>query len=138
MRFRIPFPNGFLLIVPALVWNALLYSRLPAGIFHSEAPLWIIVPENILRVAVFALPLILPVRKHLAGWGLYLGGMLLYFASWLVLMDDPALADSQVWRLAPACLPLLWIWGIAWLGRAWWYAAIGTLFIGFHLAEYLW
>jgi hypothetical protein len=114
--------NCFLLVLPALVWNIFLTSRLPQRWFAPQVfdniPGWLAVAENILRLLVFFLPLLMPLqiktRLQKTGLALYFLGLALYFASWLALIyaPDSAWSSSLVGLLGPAYTPLVWLVGI--------------------------
>jgi hypothetical protein len=122
MRYLV---NGFLLIVPLLVVNAVYARRLPAGF---QEPAWNAIPtplawaERLLRVPALGLPLLLPVSlAGPIGWvgaALYLAGALTYLAAWTIQVLRPASAwsTSAAGFLAPAYTPALWLAGIGLLG----------------------
>ena len=89
---KLTFINCFWLLVPLFLWNAIFIPKLTQAGFASDAdvPRWNLVLEVILRVAVFALPLLLPLQWNSAlsktGLALYLAGVLIYFGSWLPLV----------------------------------------------------
>lgn len=118
------------------------------GEFWRDIPPAIAGVENTLRVMVFMLPFFMPLSTSAAsqrvGLGLYVGGTLLYFASWLALITAP----DAVWSmsaagfLAPAYTPILWLAGLALLGRRlfwgrfyrWWmYLVLSASFLAAHL-----
>jgi hypothetical protein len=150
---RFAFSCG-LVLLPILAWNLAFAGALPptfdAAVFWHDIPAPLAIAENVLRIAVFALPFLMPL--DLSGprqrWrlGLAVAGMLVYFAAWLPLM----LAPQSRWSLgligftAPAYTPLLWIAGIALVGRRlywrsayrpWMYLLLGVLFVGCHCAH---
>ena len=59
--------NCFLLVLPALAWNIFLTSRLPQRWFapqvFDDVPGWLLGLENILRLLVFFLPLLMPPKR---------------------------------------------------------------------------
>ena len=146
--------NCFYLMIPILLWNLVLGSRITQAKVTSNAhsPRWLLEVEEGLRVIVFAFPLLMPLGWP-AGWrqaglALYVVGTLIYFASWLPLMEKPTSANGmelsprfQSWRqsraglLAPRLTPLLAFLGIALLGSSWVYAILAVVFTGFHLAH---
>jgi len=118
--------NGFWLIVPILIWNAIFYRRLPAQyqpeFFDKDLHQAILYGENIFRVLIFGLPLWfsigLSTKTQQIGLALYLVGSLIYFLSWLPLTIAPnsTWSSSLIGFAAPAYTPIFWIFGIALLG----------------------
>lgn len=146
--------NGVLLIMPAMVITFGLWTRLPAAYgaeaFDRGVPGWLLATENGLRLAVFALPLFLyfgrESRLQVAGWYVYVIGMLLYLGSYMAQIYLPASAwsSSILGFTAPAWSTLFWFVGIAlvcentWLSWPWHravYLVIATAFVGFHVAH---
>ncbi|MFZ1085654.1 MAG: hypothetical protein WAN35_11875 [Terracidiphilus sp.] len=78
------------------------------------------------------------------GLRLYLAGILLYLASWTVLIILPrcAWSTSMAGFAAPACTPIVWLAGIGLIGdellfpkisfKPWIYWTISALFLFFH------
>ncbi len=140
MKVEFRLLNCFLLVLPLLVWNMLLAPRITDSRITSDAhsPAWLLIAENVSRMAVFALPLLFPLRmKDLpgrAGLLAFLLGSLIYFASWLPLL----LAPGSVWSnsaaglLAPRLTPLLALLGIALIGHAWPYGVLVGVFVLLH------
>ena len=144
--------NCFWLLVPVLVFNLLFASQLPPafqrGVFWKKIPAAISLPENILRVAVMLLPLFMrfqvSTHNQKLGVGLYLTGMLIYFASWAILIAAPqcAWSTSAIGFLAPAFTPIVWLVGISLIGnellfpivayKPWMYWILSALFLMFH------
>jgi len=150
------FLNAFLLLLPILLWNWALASRLPrafsAEYFEKDIPVFITTAENLLRLVIFILPLFMPLsistQTQKIGLWLYAVGVCLYFLSWLAQMRFPesAWSISVFGFLAPAYTPLIWLAGIGLVGsslyfpgpyRSWMYCAAAVLFIGFHVAHTL-
>jgi hypothetical protein len=147
--------NCFLLIIPIVVFNVLFMKRLPGAyqpeIFERNIPKPIVFSENAFRIVVFLMPLFMPLRVQTdiqeTGVLLYVVGIVVYFASWLVLIRFPesAWANSPQGFLAPAYTPLLWLLGIALIGdsvflpmaayRWWWYAILSVVFLSFHVTH---
>ncbi|MFD2523327.1 hypothetical protein [Emticicia soli] len=136
--------NCFLLTLPVMLWNILLTDKLPAvyqpDVFWHNIPDWIVYGENISRGLVFLIAFLmpLPTRKlhQKTGFWLYLTGLALYFASWILLIEHPDTQWSKsLWGFAaPAYTPILWLMGIALLGERWtrYYIIISVLFVVFH------
>lgn len=107
------------LLVPVLLWNAALISRLPRAyspeVFEFGIPAFLAVAENSLRVAVFALPFLAPfelvTKFHKIGIAVFGVGLAIYFMSWLPLISFPgsAWSLSAVGFLAPAYTPFVWL-----------------------------
>lgn len=132
--------NCFWLLIPPLAWNMVFTQHLPTVFERGEVPSWLLITENILRMGVMLLPLLLPISSNPAirklGLLIYASGLLLYFGSWIYLILYPS-TDSILLLLAPAYTPLIWLWGIVILAQAPWYGGLALLFIGFHIGEYL-
>lgn len=119
--YRVVF-NGLWLLVPVMVWNAALTAKLPPAfsrdIFWNAIPSLISIPENILRIVLFALPSVTvcgAYSTHKRGYILFILGLAAYFASWLLLIFQPMSkwSLSLIGFLAPAYTPVLWLGGIA-------------------------
>jgi hypothetical protein len=97
-----------------------------------------LVAENILRILVFALPVLMPLHMKdtldKAGLIIFILGTLIYFASWLPLILAPhsAWCNSSAGLLAPRLTPFLSFLGIALIGGSWMYGGIAAVFILFH------
>lgn len=123
--------NAMWLFAPILAWNVALAPRLPPVFADDSAVPWaVLVLEAVGRVVVFAAPLLLVIERRRdatwrAGLALFIGGAVLYGASWL-----PALGESPpswLW-LGPYVLPALWIVGLGLLTRAGAYVVGGLVF----------
>ena len=144
MRMRqLSIRNCFWFLLPILLWNLILSPFLAIGEhFPGEAPNWILIQENLLRILVFGFPLFMIIRERgfflRLGISLYLFGLLLYFGSWLVIMNLPDAPSASLFGLlAPAYTPIIWLVGIALIGRSWFYGIISSVFVLFHLGEYI-
>ena len=148
--------NCMLLLLPIMVWNLIFASRLPPAysteIFWKDIPSFIANGENIFRLIVFVLPVLMPIKIETQGQKLglrlYIAGTAIYFMSWLAQIYFPqsAWSLSAFGFLAPAYTPLIWLIGIGLIGntlyfsspyRSRMYIAISTIFIGFHLSHAL-
>ena len=119
--------NCFILLIPMFIWNMLLYDKLPEGfnidIFWKNIPKTISYPENIFRILVFALPIAmsLNLKTKSQKWGMvqYTIGTLIYFLSWLMLIKYPESewSKSMIGFTAPAYTPIIWLIGIALIGK---------------------
>lgn len=143
--------NCFLLLIPIFLWNILLMDELPQGyqaeVFWKDIPEIITYSENILRIIVFALPafmvLSLQSNTQKIGLVLYVLGLLVYFASWLIMIIEPTIDWSQslVGFMAPAYTTLIWFIGIGLIGQksflkvphlTWTYMTSSILFVIVH------
>ncbi|MBX9450195.1 MAG: hypothetical protein KL787_10965 [Taibaiella sp.] len=145
------FLNCFLLMLPVIIWNSILTPLLPAlyqpDVFENNIPGWLTYAENTSRILVFLLTLLMPLSlitpAQWKGLFLYVTGLLLYFASWIILLVFP----GSTWSMgllgfsAPAWTPLFWLAGIACLGhsfyfrmryRKWYFISAALLFLVFH------
>lgn len=132
-----PWPNAFVLITPLIVWNVVLWPRLPDDFPNDEGvPSWLLRVELILRIAVFAGPLLLAFGWDSAieriGLALYALGTVVYFASWLPHVQRTRWASRPVAALAPYATPLLPLLGIALAARSIPYGVVAVLFVAAH------
>jgi hypothetical protein len=115
--------NGFVLIIPILVWNIVFTSKLPSAFnpksFNSGIPVFIVFGENIFRSIVFFMPLLFRIKLSSTigkkGLLLFSTGALLYFISWLLLIyfPDSTWSVSLFGFAAPAATPLIWLIGLS-------------------------
>ncbi|NOQ73074.1 MAG: hypothetical protein GQ574_13790 [Crocinitomix sp.] len=127
MKLKKYIANCFLLLLPIFLWNIILIDKLPKGyspaIFEKDIPAFVTYGEIIMRVLVFALPLImvLSFKTQLQKIGLFIYsvGVLLYFSSWLVMIISPESDWSQslIGFMAPAYTTIVWFIGIALIGK---------------------
>jgi hypothetical protein len=151
---RILLRNGALLPIPPNIISLALWGALPAayqpGIFNMDIPGWLVLFENILRILVFSLPVILYFGKkekgQPLGWYLYFGGLVVYLASYLALIMFPASVWSQslIGFTAPAWSTVFWFAGCglvcvrSWLPINWHraiYFLIASIFLIFHIVH---
>ena len=144
MKVELTLGNCFWLILPLLAWNIILGPRITDLRVASDAHSlkWLLMSENVARVLVFALPLLMALPRGAdwqsflprAGLILYILGTLVYFAAWLPLLFAPTSAWSNhpAGLLAPRLTPYLSFLGIALLGGSWLYGVIAAGFIFFH------
>jgi hypothetical protein len=128
--------NGFVLIVPLLVWNAVMWPRLPAGAGGGQAvPLLLDVAEQGLRLIVVAMPLWLRLeysgRRGVVGLLLYGIGLVVYALTWIPWFLDPEQV-SLLLLLGPAVTPLMVLAGIAVLARSPAYGIVAAAFTLIH------
>lgn len=124
--------NCFWLFIPVFIWNAIFYKKLPE--FYQPA-IWDNIPkaldvaENGLRYLSFLIPILLKIgfsaSTQKIGLALYLGGLLVYFASWSVQLNPnrSVLSKSLGFRLAPAYTTIIWLLGIGLIGRESWFSS---------------
>ena len=140
MKIELTFANCFWLIVPILAWNIAFGARITQEAITSDAhsPAWLLGAENVFRIATFVLPLLLRMKfgdtVGKIGLAVYIVGTLIYFASWLPLMNAPLSAWSQSipGLFAPRLTPWIALLGVALVAHSWQYGAVATVFIFFH------
>jgi hypothetical protein len=144
MKMELSLFNCFWLILPLLAWNLALGPRIAQDAIPSDAhsPKWLLIAENIVRILVFALPVLMPLPGRAdwqsalpwAGLVVFILGTLVYFASWLPLLFAPVAAwsNSPAGRLALRLTPSRSFLGIALLGGSWSYGILAATFICFH------
>jgi hypothetical protein len=145
MNWRVVLLNGFWLLVPVFVWNLIFSSKLahPAFSHDQNVVRWILIRENILRIAIMITPLFLTMNwdttRAKAGWIVYVVGILVYFASWIPLMvfPDSAWSNSLTGFTAPAFTPLIWLTGIGLIGSSLPYIGSAIVFVGVHAGHWL-
>jgi hypothetical protein len=134
-----------------MIWNIVFMDKLPheyqPEIFWKDIPVWLKYAENISRTLIFILALLMPLSistlTQKRGVILYLGGTLLYFVSWLVLiyLPDSNWSNNIFGFMAPAYTPLLWLTGIGLIGssfyfnlpyRRWFFISTAIIFLVFH------
>jgi len=148
------FQNCFLLLLPILLWNVIFMKSLPnqfqKDVFWHNIPMYIKFPENVLRIVVFAFPLLMKFSFSESslriGLGLYIFGVCLYFWSWIMQMYYPkSLWSKSIWGFtAPAYTTIIWFMGIGLIGSSLFfhipyhypiYMIICVLFVIFHTAH---
>jgi len=140
MKLDIQWLNCLWLMLPLLVWNIILGPRIKDARITSDSfsPKWLLIAENVVRLFVFVLPLLLPLQLKdnvsIIGLEIYISGTLIYFGSWLPLMFAPqsAWSKSTAGLLAPRLTPFLSFLGVAFIGNNWLYAVVAALFIILH------
>ncbi len=144
--------NAFCLLIPALAFNVLFMRYLPRNYqmdtFWNNIPAWIGIPENLLRLPVFLLPLVMRLQistdSQRVGLGLYLAGTLVYFLAWgaQIMFPLSAWSTSMIGFMAPAFTPAVFLVGIGLIGDTltvpkipwtpWIYFALCGAFLIFH------
>jgi len=146
--------NCMLLLLPIMAWNVIFSNKLPElyskEVFWKDIPSFIANVENVFRLLVFVLPVLMPLRistlTQKLGMSLYVLGVLIYFGSWLLQMYFPQSnwSMSVVGFLAPAYTPLIWLVGIGLIGRElyfpihykeWSYITLSVIFVAFHVTH---
>lgn len=133
--------NSYWYLVPILIFNIIYASKLTAvGYLNEPVDIGMMgVVELILRIAMFALPLMIFIDYNKANlkWHLllYAVGTLLYFASWLLIIYLPSNTFVQTWwvQLAPAYLPITFFVALALMGKkTGWFIPVSAAFIVVH------
>lgn len=146
--------NGGLLIVTPMIITFGLWGVLPAAyapdVFWKGIPGWLSLGENVFRIFILGLPEILFFGKkeagQLMGWYLYIGGLVVYLASYLmqIVYPNSAWSQSLIGFAAPAWSTIFWLAGIGLVcARSWlpipWNRAIylwsAALFLMFHIGH---
>ena len=119
--------NCFYLISAILLWNVLFASSLPRGyameFFWKDIPPIIGIMENMLRIIVFFLPLLMPLKikskDQKIGLSIYFVGLVIYFLSWIMQINYPDSSwSNSIWGfLAPAYTTIIWLIGIGLIGN---------------------
>lgn len=141
MKLELHLLNCFWLMLPLLAWNLILGPKIsdPRITSDDHSPKGLLIAENVMRMVVFALPLLISIRlgdsTRTAGMILYVVGTLVYFISWLplILAPKPTWSNTTNGLLAPRITPLFAFLGIALIGRSWLYGLLAVLFIALHL-----
>ena len=144
MNWRTILFNGFWLLVPILIWNAIFSSRLahPAFEHDEDVAQWLLISENVLRIGVFIAPLFLTLKwettRSKVGWIAYIVGVQVYFGTWIPLMmaPDSAWSNSVIGFTAPAWTPLLWLVGTGLIGGWWPYVGLAVVFVAVHVSHW--
>ena len=102
-------------------------TSLPRGysreLFEIDIPPIIGTTENILRIIVFFLPLLMQLAIKIAsqkiGLGIYLAGLTIYFLSWIMQIHYPysTWSSSLFGFMAPAYTTIIWLVGIGLIGN---------------------
>ncbi len=146
--------NCFILVIPILIWNILLTEKLPENyepeVFSSGIPNALTYLENIFRFFLFVIAFLMPLsfhtKKQKIGLYVYLLGLIVYFASWIMLIYFPASiwSNSFMGFVAPAYTPVVWIAGIALIGdsfsfsipyRRWIFITVSAVFLAAHISH---
>ena len=140
MKLEIQIINCLFLILPLLAWNLIFGPKITNARITSDdhSPMWFLAAENILRMAVFILPLLIPLHLdeplRKVGLIVYISGTLVYFVSWLplILVPQSTWSNSTIGLMAPRITPLMGFLGIALIGESWLYGILCAFFITLH------
>lgn len=140
MKLELHWLNCLWLILPLLIWNLILGPRIvdPRITSDLNSPKLLLMSENVIRIFVFALPLLIPLilktPLQKAGLTVYIFGTQIYFASWipLILAPHSVWSNSVLGLLAPRITPFFVFFGIALIGHSWIYGGITLIFIILH------
>lgn len=153
------FRNCFILILPVLIWNILLMDHLPKEyqpeVFSKDIPSFLMYGEQVSRIMIFLLAFLMPLyidrsnKGQRLGFYIYTVGVLLYFASWIMLIYLPnsGWSNSLFGFSAPAITPALWLAGICLIGnsfyfnlpfRRWPFILVSAIFLFFHISHTTW
>jgi hypothetical protein len=144
--------NCFWLMLPPMAISGLLGGDLPAVFqaetFWQDIPVWISWTENLSRILLIGLTVLMPFSAvtALQRWGVaaYSLGLVLYgLALWLLIVfPDSNWSTSLFGFAAPAYAPLFWLLGIGLIGSrgdgvtlrtaSWLYAASAIVFLISH------
>lgn len=127
LKIKKYFINCFLLLIPVFLWNIIFVDALPKSytpeIFWKDIPKTLSYSENILRIIVLAMPVImifsLKTRVQKIGFVIYLIGIILYFLSWIIMIVYPRSnwSQSMIGFVSPACTTIVWFVGIGLIGN---------------------
>ncbi|CAG0937366.1 hypothetical protein TFLX_06292 [Thermoflexales bacterium] len=153
---RLLLRNGALLILPPMVITFGLWAALPPRYsfaqFWKDIPSWLGFLENLFRILVFGIPVLLYFgrgdKTQSLGWYFYSGGLIVYLASYLMQIVFPYSdwSMSVIGFSAPAWSTLVWLIGIgfvcsrSWLPLRWSrliYLCCTVLFLIFHTGHTL-
>ena len=119
--------NGVFLLLITMLWNIIFYEYLPETYslenFRMDVPASVLTGENVFRILTFGFTIFLMLglsdRTQKAGLILYVGGVILYFASWAAQMflPDTTWSRSLLGFTAPAYTSIIWLLGIGFLGK---------------------
>lgn len=143
--------NGYIPLIPILIWNYIFISKLPLvyqpQFFNHEIPILITVGENLFRTIIFIMPLFFKLSfdetRQMKGLFVFIIGVLLYFISWLILMymPDSTWSNNIFIFSAPAYTPIIWLIGLSMMVERyyffryskWHYITPSILFSIFHI-----
>ena len=141
MKLNTVLLNCFLLQIPILLYNGLFFKKMSLNLPSDEnISSFLLKTENAFRFLIFLLPLCIPIHTagttYTTGLTLYVVGCVTYFLSWIphlwVQRFNALRSKSIVILLGPFFTPLLFLMGIAFIGRSTLYALLSLLFIAVH------
>jgi len=118
--------NCFLLLIPVFIWNLALAKALPPAYQKKNwdnVPKPLTIAENVLRTFVFVscvlLQLEIKQRIQSTGLAIYMGGLIVYFASWILQIRSAKIRSMKgIFAFAaPAYTSFIWLYGIALIGQ---------------------
>ncbi len=143
--------NGFLLLIPILIWNFTLYKYLPSVYdpekFDEGIPGFILAGENLFRMLIFIMPFFIKMNYSSSsgriGMVVFVLGVLIYFISWILIIKFPGSwwFKSIVGFSAPAFTIIIWLIGFTLMTGSfyfefryskWFYLIPSVLMILFH------
>lgn len=123
--------NGYVALLPIIIWNMFLTSKLPPVFsptsFNAEIPFVILAGENIFRSIIFLLLLFVELGisspHERKGAVTFFLGIALYFTSWLLLIYAPnsEWSNSVLGFTAPACTPIIWLVGLSLMVKSYYF-----------------
>lgn len=123
--------NGFLPLVPVMLWNIILASKLPPTLnpstFNDGVPVWLLRCEDGLRSVVFIIPFFMRLNiktsRGEVGFVVFVAGVLIYFFSWIlqILWPESRVSRHIIGFAAPAYTPLIWFTGLSLMGASFYF-----------------
>jgi hypothetical protein len=145
--------NCFLLLIPVFIWNLALAKALPPAYQKKNwdnVPKPLTIAENVLRTFVFVscvlLQLEIKERIQSIGLTIYISGLVLYFASWILQIRFAQIRSMQgiLAFAAPAYTSFIWLYGIGLIGQRllvdvaysyWIYVLLSLAFVAVHTSH---
>lgn len=132
-----------LYFVPVIVFNMLFTRHLPEQ-YLADISHWVIYAECVVRILLMALSFLMLIdtksRTGRLGIGVYVSGLAIYIASWIILLCNIA-TDNMIVLLSGYWSAVIWLVGIGlssdklWIRmpwRRWFYIVLSVLFGVFH------
>jgi len=111
--------NCFLLFVPILVFNVMLFKKLPAY-YIKKINHPIVILETVIRILTIAFSIIMNANiQNKAGLTVYICGVIIYFSSYFIeiYFSETFFAKKLVVLLAPYWTSIIWLLGIGLIGN---------------------